>query len=240
MYKTVRAAAVALACFAASLAFGQSGAGRQDEGMVQVKSKNLDQVWLLPGADFRPYKKILLKHAEVAFQKDWLRDMNGSNSIDKLGARVSNAQAAQVVEAARKGVDGIWAEAFTKEGFQVVTAPGEGVLEIAPRIVDLYVNAVDRPGSGGISRSYTVQAGEATLKMEVRDSVTGTLMGRVADHRQTVRNTNVRSTTSNSNVEDFARLFAVWAVITVKGLEELQANSPVPQDLKPGQKLKSK
>jgi hypothetical protein len=44
-------------------------------------------------------------------------------------------------------------------------------------------------------------------------------------------------TTRVTNVNDFRVLFKNWASITVKGLEALKTASPVPPDLKPGQKL---
>jgi len=38
-------------------------------------------------------------------------------------------------------------------------------------------------------------------------------------------------------VSEFRALFKQWAGITVKGIDELKAHSPVPTDLKPKQKL---
>jgi hypothetical protein len=239
MKRPVRVAATVLAGLAASLALAQAPAARENEGLVAVKAKNVDQAWVLPGADFRPYGKVLLKHAEVAFQKNWLRDMN-SNTASKVAGRVSKDDALKIVEAARAGFDEIWAAAFRKTGYEVVTAPGDGVLEVAPRVVDLYLNSVDTPGSGGISRSYTVQAGEATLHMDVRDSRTGTLLGRVLDRRQTNESPQARLSTTGTNAAEFGQLFAVWAVITVKGLDALKANSPVPENIRPGQRITPK
>jgi hypothetical protein len=40
-----------------------------------------------------------------------------------------------------------------------------------------------------------------------------------------------------TNTSDFRLLFKDWAGITVKGIEQLKALSPVPLDLKPKQKL---
>lgn len=227
-------AAAAIACLCASLALAQAPAPQEAEGLVAVKARNVDKAWLLPGADFRPYKKVLLKRAEVAFQKGWLRDMN-SNTISKVN-KVTEADALKIVDAARSGFDQIWAEAFRKSGYEVVTAPGEGVLEVAPRVVDLYLNSVDAP-SPGISRSYAIQSGEATLHMDVRDSRLGTLLGRISDRRETLKSAQARMATPGMQSADFAQLFATWAVITVKGLEELKAHSPMPETLKPGQKV---
>ena len=237
MRTPVRFALVAVACLATSVALAQAPAAREAEGLVSVKAKNVDRAWLLPGVDFRPYKKVLLKKADVAFQKGWLRDMN-TNTISKV-SKVTEADALKVVEAARAGFDAIWAEAFRKSGYEVVTAPGEGVLEVSPRVVDLYLNSIDSP-STGISRSYTVQSGEATLHMDVRDSRLGTLLGRISDRRETLKSAQARMSTPGMQSADFAQLFAVWAVATVKGLEELKANSPLPEKLETGKKVPPK
>jgi hypothetical protein len=229
-------AAATLACLAATVALAQ--APRDTEGLVAVKAKNVDQAWLLPGADFRLYRKVLLKRAEVAFQKDWARDMSSSTG-SRVGPRVSDEDAMKIVEVARTGFDEIWVAAFKKVGYEVVSAPGEGVLEVAPRVVDLYINALDRPTSGP-SRTYTVQAGEATLHLEVRDSRTGTLLGRVADRRETMKTPAPQMASAGRNASEFAQLFATWAVIAAKGLEELKANSPLPETLAPGKKVPKK
>ena len=46
------------------------------DNLVLVKSKRLEAVYLLPGADFRTYTKVMLDPTEVAFRKDWMRDYN--------------------------------------------------------------------------------------------------------------------------------------------------------------------
>ncbi len=234
MIRPVRIAAAAAACLAAAFALAQAP---EAEGLVPVKAKNVDKAWLLPGADFRPYRKVLLKRAEVAFQKGWLRDMN-SDTISKVN-KVTEADALKIVDAARSGFDQIWAEAFRRTGYEIVSQSGEGVLEVAPRVVDLYINSVDAPSSG-IGRSYTVQAGEATLHMDVRDSRLGTLIARVSDRRETMRTPTAQMTSAGSTGAQFAQLFATWAVATVKGLEELKAMSPLPEDLKPGARAPKK
>ena len=68
-----RGFAVAL-CLMASAAIAQDS-GNWD-GLVEVKGKRLDAVFLLPGADFRAYKKVMMDPVEVAFVKNWARDYN--------------------------------------------------------------------------------------------------------------------------------------------------------------------
>jgi len=208
------------------------------EGLVAVKSPKVERVWLLPGADFRPYKKVLLKNAEVAFQKNWLRNVNdtGTPRLSSAG-RVTEADALKILDAARAGFDKVWAQAFKAGGYEVVTAPGDDVLEVVPRVFNLYVNAPAGQRSG-VKSTYTVEAGKAALSLEVRDSRAGTLMGRLVDTRETLDSTPQQAT-SASNAAEFERLFGLWAGIAVKGLENLKAISPVPESLKPGQRLQA-
>jgi hypothetical protein len=223
-----------LSCTLVGIALAQAPSAPESEGLVPVKARSVDKAYLLPGADFRPYKRVLLKSAEVAFQKDWLRDMNGGRA--RLGGRVSADDAGRIVDAARSGFDEIWAEAFRSSGYEVVAAPGEDVLQVSPSVVDLYVNAPDT-ASMGITRTYTMEAGEATLRMDVRDSRTGTLLGRVSDHRHTVRSLRPRLTDGVTNRAEFEQLFEIWARIAAHGLQDLKAMSPLPETLRPGEKI---
>jgi len=231
--------------FAAALVLGLASASvtaqpaRTDvtpEGLVAVKARKVGRAWLLPGADFRPYKKVLLKKAEVAMQKNWLRNVNdtGTPRLSSAG-RVTEADALRIVDMARSGFDKVWVEAFKSAGYEVVTAPGDDVLEVAPRVVDLYVNA---PASmkSGVKETYTLEAGDATLNLEVRDSRAGTLLGRVVDRRETDSST-LQRVSGAGNAAEFERLFAVWAGIAVKGIEDLKAASPMPESIKPGQRI---
>lgn len=204
------------------------------DGLVEVKPKRMDAAYLLPGADFRPYTKLMIDPTEVAFRKDWMREM-GDRSRD-LSRKVSEEQAAEILAAARSNFDDIFHEVFTKAGYTVVTTPGPDVLRVRTGVVNLYINAPDTM-SPGRSTSYTANAGEATLVIEVRDSSTGALLGRVLDRRETREPGGMQVANRVTNKADFRALFKQWAGITVKGLEDLKAHSPVPTDLKPGQKL---
>jgi hypothetical protein len=237
MTRLAAAALLGLALFPAS-----AQPAREDvtaEGLVAVKSPKVERVWLLPGADFRPYKKVLLKNAEVAFQKNWLRNVNdtGTPRLSSSG-RVTEADALRILDAARAGFDKVWIQAFKAGGYEVVTAPGDDVLEVVPRVFDLYVNSPAGQRSG-VKTSYTVEAGKAKLSMEVRDSRAGTLLGRLVDTRETLDSSMPTQATSASNAAEFERLFGLWAGIAVKGIENLKAISPVPETLKPGQRLQA-
>jgi hypothetical protein len=39
------------------------------DGLVEVKPKRMDAAYLLPGADFRSYTKVMIDPSEVAFRE---------------------------------------------------------------------------------------------------------------------------------------------------------------------------
>ena len=204
------------------------------DGLVRVKAKRMDAAYVAPGADFRAYTKVMLDPALVAFKKDWLRNINDSSP--GVSRDVTQADAEKILAKARSGFDEIFIKEFQKAGVSVVTTPGPDVLRLSPAVVDLYINAPDTM-SAGRSRTYTMDAGEATVLLEARDSVSGALLGRALDRRETQGSGVATITSSVTNIAEFESLFSQWAKIAIKGLGELKAQSPVPEDLKPKQKL---
>jgi hypothetical protein len=196
-------------------------------GLVKVKAKRVDEAYLLPGTDFRTYTKVMIDPAEVAFRKDWMRNINSQNR--SLNRKISTEDAQEIATAARSGFGEIWDEAFRKAGYEVVKSPGPDVLRLSPKVIDLYINAPDTM-SPGRSRSYTVEAGEATLVLQASDSQSGAAVGYAVDRRRTRSNGMTLSwTTSVSNQGDFGMLFRDWANISVNALKDLKEKSPLPQ-----------
>lgn len=232
MIRPAHLAALAM-CVLSGAALADDLPGSWD-GLVEVKAKRMDAVYLLPGADFRPYTRLMIDPTQVAFQKDWVKEQNRERVSPSR--RVTESDAAEILAAARSNFDDIFREAFQKAGYTVVTAPGPDVLRVATAVVNLYLNAPDTM-SPGRSRTYTANAGEATLVIEVRDSSTGALLGRVLDRRETTESGYAQLSNSVTNLADFRALFKQWAGTAAKGLEELKAHSPVPEDLKPKQKI---
>jgi hypothetical protein len=193
------------------------------DNLVLVKSKRLRYVYLLPGADFRAYTKVMIDPVEVAFEKNWLRDWN--NQSRSLSTRFSAKDVQKVVtEGAAKATD-IFEKAFTDGGYPVVTEPGSDVLRVRNAVINVNVVAPE-PQMAGRSRSYSEEAGSATLVVEVRDSDTGAILGRAVDS-QVAGDTLALMRTSMSNRVDFRILAQKWAKNGVQGLDELKRISPI-------------
>lgn len=191
------------------------------DDLFLVESKRFDAVYLLPGADFRPYSKVMLHPSEVAFQRNWLRDFNARASLSR---RITDADAQRIMERVRQGIGDSFARAFRQAGYAVVQAPGPDVLALKVDVHDLTVAAPDLP-RGGRTRTFSRHAGGAVLALEARDSLTDALLGRVVDRQAAGDQGFFTARSSATNEADFQRMFDAWARDAVNGLAELKALS---------------
>lgn len=195
------------------------------DGLQKVKSKRVDQAYLLPGADFRDYNKVMIDPTQVAFRKNWERDINRSSRSAR--DRVTAEDADRIRQSMSEGFGEILGKDFGKAGYEVVTVPGPDVLRLTPMLVDVYVNAPQDSMQAGRSYTYTIEAGEATLALEARDSETGQLLGRAVDERRTGTNATWTWTTSITNNAEFSNLFRQWSRILTEGMAGLKEASPI-------------
>lgn len=193
------------------------------DGLTRVASKKFDYVYLLPGADFRTYTKVMLDPTEVAFQKNWLRDYNSRAA--STSRRMSEADAQRMLGEVQQGFDEVFRKAYAAGGYTVTDSPGSDVLRVRTAVVNLNVAAPDVMAAGR-SRTYSQEAGGASLIIEVRDSSTNALLGRAVDNQIVGYGAPYRRD-SVSNRADFERLFNQWAKRSVEGLGVLKANSPI-------------
>ena len=224
-----RSAAVLAFGILANLACAQTP--DSPDSLVKVTSRRMDLAWLRPGADFRPYTKVIVDRTQVAFRPGWRSDYNMDASV---GNWVTPEDGNRIMAAAQTNFDEIFREAFRKAGYEVVTAPGPDVLRVNSSILDFVVNAPKGQDTMGVT--WIISAGQAALIVEVRDSLTNALLGRVADRRAT-QDLGRQIASTATNIYDFRLLFNLWAGICTKALEEVKSASPIPTDLQPNQRL---
>ena len=192
-----------------------------DAGLVAVQSRDLDQLYLRPNADVAGYRKILVDPARVAFRNDF-----NKNKQDSLGVthRFTADDVQRISDETAAGLQSSVADAFKSRGYEIAAAAGPGVMRLSPSVTELYINA-DQTLAPGTTRAYTKEAGEATLVLEARDAVSGTLLGRVVDHRITPENskgsqlTDLRQTGSVTNNFWFDSTFRRWATACADAFE---------------------
>lgn len=221
-----RALAIALAMSVAAPA-----ALAQDswEGLQKVPSKSLDEAWLLPGADFTGYRRILLDPVEVSFRKGWERDINRA-SPPTARPRVTAEDAERIRQWMREDFAKVLTKDLADAGFELAETPGPDVLRLTPVLTNVYLNGPDAFSQPGRIDVYTFEAGEATLAIEARDSSLGTLLGRAVDERRTGDNRVLQWSTEVSNRSEFGQVFRRWSEIVVDGLRTLRTAPPVAPD----------
>ncbi len=187
------------------------------DGLTRVDSKYLDAVYRLPEADLSSYTKIMIAECDVSFRKNWQRDQNRDRGlVDKVKA--------DDMERIRNDMAERFREIFTKElqekgDFRIVDSAGDDVLLLRPQIVDLNIFAPDvrAPNS---NRYYTTEAGRMTLKMDLLDAASGTLIGRVIDKRRAREDSVARITNSVTNRVEMDRIMRRWARILRDSISE--------------------
>lgn len=216
----LRVVGLLLATLLSASAFAASTAALDEamshDGLQKVKSKDLDLVYVRPGATLAGYRKVRLDPVEVAFRKDWSPTRTGSL------LPLSDEEREKI----RAGVAKIVLEEFANElqrggKYPVVAASGPDVLRVTARIIDLYVNAPDTR-SAARARVYTVSAGEMTIVAELYDSETGQVIARVVDRREARSTDAMQLSSTVVNAAEAGNVAAAWARILRKSLDKAQ------------------
>lgn len=175
-----------------------------EDGLELKKGKNVDLLYVRPGAALTGYTKIMMDPVQVAFSKSWdPKDYGGT-----FGLKTSD------VERIRNGVGELARETFVKVlaagGYPEVKSADAGVLRLSVYILDLYVNAPDTMQPGR-NRTFSAEAGHMTLGIELRDAVTNTLMARALDRGRGTDTGRFTWSNSVSNRAEAERMLTVWA-----------------------------
>lgn len=213
---------LALGLLLAAVAGGGSAASKKApenwDGLQKVKAKGVDLVYMLPGADFKPYNQVAMDPVEVQFDKNWLRDQN--DTID-LSRQVDADDVQRIRSGLSKMVQERFSQELSKNGYAIVQTPSANTLQLSAAIANLYVNAPDIASAGRV-RTYTTSAGSMTLVLEMRDSVTGALLARAIDHADDAdSSTQLSWTTSVSNQADADLIIRGWARRLRQGLDNV-------------------
>ena len=213
-----RLAVVCIALLGAGAAVAQPhpASRRIGEELVSWVTKNFDEAYVKPGANLATYRKVMIDPTQVVFQTGWLKSINYSRDVSRW---LRPADQQQIADDMSSGMGRVFVDVFKSRGYEVVTAPGPGVMRIAPNVTDLYLNAPDVQ-SANLTRTFNVNTADATLLLEARDSVTGVVLARFVD-RSTVRELKQRINyaTDVSNLFWMEAAARTWATNASKEFE---------------------
>ena len=185
------------------------------DGLVRVKSKQLDHLYKLPEADFSVYKRVRLDPIEVEFDKNWKPNEHERSP----SRRLTNEDIEKIKRALAEEFRKVFTEELTENGYPVVNENGDDVMRVSAAIVNLYITAPEKM-SAGRSRTYTTNAGHMTLIAELRDSVTGKLMARAVDTARGRDTGAFMMTNSVTNMSSARTALSMWARVLRDGLDD--------------------
>jgi len=177
------------------------------DGLYPVKNSRADAAWARPDADISQYSKIMLEGVGVEYRP-------GGESGRLYHSR-GGADHYEISEAQKTRFEKMMAEKFREElakseHFTIVDEAGPDVLLIRGGLIDV-VSFVP-PTSAGRYEIFLDRIGEATLVLEIRDSVSEAIIARAVDRRaaENISDTFQRSNRATNSAE-VRRLAGAWA-----------------------------
>ena len=192
------------------------------DGLTLVEGTEVAAVWVLDGADFSEYKRVMIVNVGVGFKKNWRRDYN-QNEVS-LSSKVSKSDAEKIKQRVADEFKKVFTAELEKAGYEVadydVSLAEEDILVLRPAIVDLVVTAPDT-NSASRSRSFTASAGAMTLYLEFYDSVTSSILGRVVDRQNSRDNGMMQISNRVTNKAEADRLFRKWTGLLIAKMDSV-------------------
>ena len=194
------------------------------DGLVPVDNSAFQRAWVDPTINLSAYSKILPGGAVFEFRAV----RGGGTSMSR-----SNATEFPISEADQQRLKDLADEVFNEElrnstRFTMVDSPGPDVLVVRGAMLDIVSNVP--PQTAGRSDIFLSRVGEATLVLEIVDSMTGETLARAAERgaAQAAGNRGMRSS-GPANTNEVRRLFRRWAVRLRDGLDNYQSISEPAQ-----------
>ncbi len=178
------------------------------DGLNLVEGTKAAAVWVLDGADFSEYNRVMILDVGVGFKKNWRRDYN--RDAVSLGSQVSKSDADKIKQRVADEFKTVFTNELTKAGYEVsnynLDLAAHDILVLRPAIMDLDVTAPDT-SSATRSYTYTASAGAMTLYLEFYDSVTSALLGRAVDRKASRNNSTWTMSSRVTNRAEADRIF---------------------------------
>jgi hypothetical protein len=190
------------------------------DGLVRVKKSVVDAAWVKPDFDLTPYTKIMIASAGLSFKK--------VKPVSSFEAR-QGASEFPISPEAQEMFRDIMKEEFTAElsklkRYQIVDKPGPDVLLLVGAVINIVSSVptdVDSPSFAGRGGVYLTSVGQATLVIELRDSLSNEILGRAIDGRA-AESPFAFEANKVTVWTEVHRLAQAWASLLRKRLEEIE------------------
>jgi hypothetical protein len=179
------------------------------DGLQLKKSTRATVAYKKEAVDFSEYDAVKILPSTVAFKKNWQRSYNREHLT--LSSKVSDADVLRIKADVAKLFDEVFKEEFGKDAsFPLVDTVSSNTLVIRPAIINLDVAAPDLRSAANV-RTYTDDAGQATLFLELYDGVSGEILARIINTAVAGDNSHYEWANRVTNLADAKRMIRKWA-----------------------------
>ena len=190
------------------------------DGLFPVRDSRADQAWARPDVDLTQYSKVMLQSIGIEYRP-------GGESGRTLSSRSSGGPY-EVTEEQKDRFEAIMRETFLdelgkSEHFTIVSEPGPDVLLVRGGLLDV-VSYVPPDPVGVRSDIYLSRVGEATIVIELRDSITEAILARAVDRRAAEQMTGAWQASNRvTNATEVRRMARTWARLLRERLDDYGA-----------------
>jgi hypothetical protein len=187
------------------------------DGLYPVKNSRADKAWARADVDLTQYSKIMLESVGAEYRP-------GGASGTTLKSRSSGGPY-EISEANKARFESIMREEFLKElgkskHFAIVSEPGPDVLLVRVALLDV-VSYVPPEPIAARSEVFLSSVGEATLVLELRDSITDAILARAMDRRAAEKGGGSLSYSNPvTNAAEVRRLVRTWGRLLTERLDQ--------------------
>lgn len=190
------------------------------DGLTRMKGTVMDAVWARTDIDLTGFSKIMFENLGVEYRSVTGPYSGGTPTTSRALRRASEFQLNEETKAL---FEELVSSAFLQEMkrstvFTLVDQPAADVLLVRVGLLDV-VSRVP-PQTMGSSRIFIDSVGEATLVLELRDSVSNTIFARAVD-RRAARQPEMIESTPAANRGEVRRLGRRWGGILRTALDQL-------------------
>ncbi|MCH9004984.1 MAG: DUF3313 family protein [Proteobacteria bacterium] len=189
------------------------------DGLYPIKGGTADAAWARPGADISQYSKIMLQGVGIEYRP--------GGETGRLYRPGSGDDYFEITDKQKEKFEEILREAFLKElgaskHFKIVDQAGADVLLIRGGLLDVVSYVPPEPM--GRTEIFLSRVGEATLVLEIRDSISEAIIARAVD-RRAAENTGRGFSRSNPvmNRAEVRRMASTWARLLRERLDSYAA-----------------
>ena len=187
------------------------------DGLHEIKGGTADKSWARPDMDLSQYSKIRLQGAGIEYRP--------GGEAGRTSMARSRGGPYEVTDKQKERLRQVVAEAFLdelgkSEKYTLVNESGPDVLLVRGALLDV-VSYVPPEAVGGRVDVYLSSIGEATLVLEVRDSITEAILARAVDRRAAEDMGGMMQESNRvTNTSEVRRLAKRWASLLRTRLDE--------------------